>query len=170
MLRSSWAGLSPVYLHYQIPYSLTWHYLIPSATWGVADAWVRVCIPKPNAPSPCEPCPSLRWAPSLCWLCPETQSFTLYFLMWLSRVILPCNSITDVEPGCRAALQWDGCTLGCKRVEILTVLNLGKQPPSHLLHHLKQMKAGLIKFMMLFPAVLFKGKFPYVQTNWKLEM
>lgn len=55
--------------------------------------------------------------------------------------------------------------VGWKWVEILTLLSLGKQPPSHLLHHLKQMKTGLIKFMMLFPAVSFKGKFPYVQSN-----
>lgn len=55
--------------------------------------------------------------------------------------------------------------VGWKWVEILTPLSLAEQLPSHLLHHLKQMKTGLIKFMMLFPDVLFKGKFPYVQTN-----
>lgn len=53
--------------------------------------------------------------------------------------------------------------VGWKWVE--TLWSRGKQPPSHLLHHLKQMKTGLIKFVMLFPAVSLLGKFPYVESN-----
>lgn len=41
--------------------------------------------------------------------------------------------------------------VGWKWVE--TLWSWGKQPPSHLLHHLKQMKTGLMKFVVLFPAV-----------------